>query len=155
MRPRCCLRYLTFFGINMTKTPRWCRPAAPGDASIDALAAKTQCRIARLAHGTAKALALLQLESDVLGHQLRIQLRLVDLEDVDEDVAVGALLEIRLELLDLGAFAADHDAGTRGANDQTQLVARTLDLDRAHARRLELFLQLLAQVHIFNQQLIV
>ena len=74
---------------------------------------------------------------------------------LDGDVAIGALAELRLELLDLSALAANHDARTRGANDQAQLVAWTLDFNRAHARSLELFLQLLAEVHIFNQQLVV
>jgi len=34
-------------------------------------------------------------------------------------------------------------------------VARTLDLNRTHARRLELFLQLVLQLDVFEQQLVV
>src|ERR1700722_3060438 len=126
-----------------------------GDANLDALATETERGIDGLAHGAAEANTLLQLQCDVLGYQLRVQLRLVHLENVDEHLAVGALLQIQLELLDLGALAADHDARTRGADDEAQLIARTLDLNRTDTGSLELFPQFFAQVHIFNQQLVV
>src|SRR6202008_1250328 len=97
----------------------------------------------------------LKLQGDVLGHQLRIELRLVDLEDVDEHIAVGALLQLNLELLDLGALAADDDARTRGADDDPQLVARTLDLDRANAGGLQLVLELLLELDVFDKELVI
>jgi hypothetical protein len=45
--------------------------------------------------------------------------------------------------------------GTRRLDNDAQLVARTLDLDRAHARRLELVLQLVLQLDVFEQLLVV
>ena len=57
--------------------------------------------------------------------------------NVDEDFALGLLREILLQLLDLGAFAADDDARTRGANRDPQLVAGTVDFDRADAGALQ------------------
>jgi len=54
---------------------------------------------------------------------LRIELRLVHFRDVDEDIAVGALLQLDLKLVDLGALAADDDARTRGLDDDAQFVA--------------------------------
>ena len=125
------------------------------NAHLDSLAAEAQRRIHALAHRPAEAHALLKLQSDVLAHQLRIQLRLVHLDDVDEHVAVGALAELGLELLDLRALAADHDARTRGADEEAQLVARTLDLNRADAGRLQLLAQLCLQLHVFDQELVV
>src|SRR5713101_757255 len=144
MRPRCCLRYFTFFGINIESalsfqlsasgqtSERACLlrfaffgrqnlafvdPALHSDDAIcgtglgksvfdvgaqrvqrqaalqiplrtrdfvaiqtsayphlDALAAKAQRRIHRLAHGAAEADPLFQLQRDRLGNQLRIQL---------------------------------------------------------------------------------
>ena len=68
---------------------------------------------------------------------------------------LGALLELSLELVDLGALAADHDAGTRGADDQAQLVTGALDFDRADAGSLQLLLQLTLQLDVFDQQLVV
>ena len=75
--------------------------------------------------------------------------------DVDEHLAAGALLQLGLELVDLRALASDDDARTRRRDDDAQLVAGTLDLDRADARRLQLVLQLSLQLDVFEQQLVV
>src|ERR1700679_1528268 len=72
-----------------------------GDADLDTLAAKAESRVDRLAHGTAEADTLLKLQRNVLSNQLSIELRLVDLEDVNEDLAASALLDVGLELVDL------------------------------------------------------
>ena len=58
-----------------------------GDADLDALAAEAQRGVDRLTHGATETDALLQLQRDAFGDQLRVQLRLVHLEDVDEDIA--------------------------------------------------------------------
>src|SRR5580704_14705947 len=100
-------------------------------ADLDPLAAEAQRGVHTLTHSPAEAHTLLQLEGDILAHQLSVELRLVHFEDVDEDFPRGALLNVGLELVDLGALAADDDARTRGADDQTQLVTRTLDFHRA------------------------
>src|SRR5258708_2994287 len=67
---------------------------AARDANLDSLAAEAQRRVDRLAHRTAEADSLLELQRDVLGNQLCVELGLVDLEDVDEDLARGALLDV-------------------------------------------------------------
>src|SRR6185437_2437555 len=125
------------------------------DANLDPFATETQRRVDALAHGAAKADALLKLKGDVLGYELRIELRLVDLDDVDKHVAVGALAQLRLELLNLRALAADHDAGTRGADDEAQLVAGALDLYRTHAGGLQLVAQLGLELHVLDKELVV
>src|SRR6202030_763983 len=104
-----------------------------GDTDLDALATEAKRGVDRLAHGAAEADALLELQRDVLGDQLCVELGLVDLKDVDKHLARGPLLDVGLELVDLGALAADDDARTSSADDQAQLVAWTLDLDRADA----------------------
>ena len=75
--------------------------------------------------------------------------------DIDVDLAPGALLHVPLELVDLGALAADDDAGTRSADDQAQLVARTLDLDRADAGGLQLLAQLSLELDVFDKQFVI
>ena len=124
-----------------------------GDADFDPLATKAQRRVHCLAHGAAEAHALFQLQRDRFAHQLRVQLRLVHFLDIDKDIAVGALLQFHLELVDLGALAANDDARPRRLDDDAQLVARPLDPEGADARRLELFLELLLELEIFQQQL--
>src|ERR1019366_4554828 len=128
---------------------------AARDAHLDALASEAQRRIHGLAHGAAEADALFQLQRDVLRHQLRVQFRLVHFEDIDVHIAARALGDLALQLVDLRALAADDDARTRGADDDAQLVAGTLDLDRADARRLELVFQLGLQLDVFQQQFVV
>src|ERR1700735_37128 len=109
-----------------------------GDADLDALAAGAESRVDRFAHGATEADALLELERNVLGDKLSVELGLVDLEDVDKHLARCPLLDIGLELVDLCAFAADDDARTRRANDQAQLVSWALNLDRTDACSLQL-----------------
>src|SRR5262249_7930185 len=98
---------------------------------LDSFAPETQRTIHGFAHGAAEANALLELQRDRLRDQLCIKLGLVHFLDVDVDLARSALLHFLFQLVDLGAFAADDDAGTRGLDDDAQLVARTLDLDGA------------------------
>src|SRR5581483_4658582 len=116
------------------------QPAA--DPHLDSLAAEAQRRIYRLAHGAAKADALFQLQGDGLGHQLRIQFGLVNFLDVHVHLTVGALLQLLLELVDLRALAANNDA-------------RALNLDGADARGLQLLLELILELDVFQQQLVV
>src|SRR6185312_761084 len=86
-------------------------------ADLDALAAEAHRRIHRLAHRAAERDALLQLQRDVLCNQLSIELRLVDLENVDKHLAIRPLLNVGLQLVDLRALAADDDTRTRGADN--------------------------------------
>jgi len=125
-------------------------------ANFNSLAPEAQRRIDRLAHRAPEAYALFQLQRDRFRHQLRVQFGLVHFLDVDKNVfAPGALLQIGLELVDLRALAPDDDPGPRRLDDDAQLVARPLNLDGAHARRLELVLQLGLQLDVFVQLFVV
>jgi len=75
--------------------------------------------------------------------------------NIDMHLARRLLLQILLQLVDFRALAPDDDSRARRLDDDAQLVARTLDLDRAHACRLELFLQLGLELVVFEQQLVV
>ena len=128
---------------------------ASAHAYLDSFATKTQRRVYGLAHGAAEAHTLFELQSNRFRDQLRIEFRLVHLLDVDVHLAVRALLQLLLQLVNLGAFASDNDPRPRRLDDDAQLVSRPLDLDRAHPRRLELVLQLILQLDVFQQQLVV
>src|ERR1700757_1070866 len=95
------------------------------------------------------------MQSDRLRHQLRIQFRLVHFLDIDEHFARGALLQFLFQLVDFRALASDDDAGTRRLDNDPDLVARTLNLDCADARRLQLVFQFGLQLHVFEQQFVV
>src|SRR5690606_3257002 len=88
----------------------------------DAFGAQAHRRLHGALHGAAKRDAALELLRDRLGHQLRIELRLADFDDVDDDVAVGQLRNGLAQLLDVGALLADHDARTGRVNGDAALL---------------------------------
>src|SRR5665213_1620540 len=86
-------------------------------------------------HRTAEHHALLDLLRNAVGDQLRIQLRLSDLGDVDAHIVDvhGQQLRRRLaQLLDVLALLADHDARTRRLDGDVHPFGGTLDQDAAH-----------------------
>ena len=99
------------------------------------------------------ARALFKLQGDRFGNQLRVELGLVNLLNIDEDFALGFLGQILLELLDLGAFAPDDDARTRGGNGNPQLVAGTIHFDRADAGGLEPVAESVLELQVLAQEL--
>src|SRR5262245_54996825 len=126
---------------------------AARDAHLDAARAEAQRRFHRLAHRAAERHALLELHRHRFGDELRIELRLLDLLDVDEDLAVGPLLDLLLQLVDFRALAPDDEAGARGVDVDLQLVGGALDLDLRDARVREALLEAVAQLEILVQQL--
>src|SRR5439155_1595616 len=103
------------------------QPARARDA--DAVGAQPERGRHRLLHRPPEGHALLQLQRDVLGHELRVQLGVDDLLDVEVDLLPRARLELVLQLLHLGALAADDDAGPRGEDGDPRAVRRALDVD--------------------------
>src|SRR5579864_7689755 len=75
--------------------------------------------------------------------------------NIDVNLTIGALLQLAFELVNFGALATDNDSRARGLNNDAQLIAGTLNLDRAHASRLQLVFQLVFQPDIFEQKLVV
>src|SRR6266540_1159020 len=101
-------------------------PARAGHA--DALRAELERRLDGLLHRAAEGDAALELGRDVLGDELRVDLRLPDLDDVQVDLVRREGLEVLLDRLDPGAALADHDARARGVDVDLDLVRRPLDL---------------------------
>jgi hypothetical protein len=125
---------------------------SPGDADLDALGAETHRAVDRATHGPAEGDALDQLLRNPLGHQLRIQLGLVDFLDPQIDVPPGEHLEILLQLLDLRAFFPHDDSGAGSENDDGELVGRPLDFHARDARVPELLLQHDLEIQVFVKQ---
>src|SRR5690606_37411555 len=70
-----------------------------------------------LLHGAAERDAALELRRDALGHQLGVRLGLADLLDVHEELVLGELLKVGLQLLHASAALTDDDARARGEDD--------------------------------------
>src|SRR2546427_6548382 len=113
-------------------------PARARDA--DAVGAEPQRGRHRLLHGAPEGHALLELQRDVLGHELRVQLGMDDLLDVEVDLLARPRLQLVLQLLHLGALAADDDAGPRREDGDARAVRRPLDVDLRDAGVVELVL---------------
>src|SRR5205085_3724394 len=102
---------------------------ATGDRDADALGAGLHRPRDRLLQHLAERHAPLELLRDVLGDQVRVELRVADLEDVHLHDLAGRLAEGLTELLDLRAALADDDARLRGLDGDRDLVRRALDVD--------------------------
>src|SRR4029079_12264861 len=121
----------------------------------DAFRAETHRRLHGALHGTAERHAALQLLGDRFRHQRRIELRLADLDDVDDDVGRGDVRDAPAQLVDVGALLADHHARTGRVDGDAALLVRTLDHDAGDGRLLELLVQDLADLDVLMQQLAV
>src|SRR5260221_6027821 len=126
---------------------------AAGDAHLDAARAEAQRRFDRLANRAAERHALFELHRHRLGDQLSVELRLLDLLDVDEHLATGLLLNFLLQFVDFRPLAADDDAGARRVDVDLQPVDRALGLDLRDAGVREALLQRGAQLEVLVQQL--
>ena len=104
-------------------------------------------------HGTPKCHPPLQLLRNGLRHQLSIELRLPDLNDVDHHVRFGEIGDLPAQFFDIGAFLADDHAGPGGLHRDPTLLVRPLDHDLRYRRLLEVLHQLLADLHVLMQQL--
>src|SRR5207253_10939417 len=77
---------------------------------------------------------------DALRQQRSVGLRahlaggLVHVLDLHVDPLLRVPLDVLAEPVHLGALAADHDPGTRGPDEDPDLVALALDVDRRDAR---------------------
>src|ERR1700693_2337825 len=125
-------------------------PARAVDA--DALGAQAHGRLHGAFHRPAECDAALQLLRDRFRDQLRIELGLADLDDIDDHVGIGELRHAPAQLFDVGALLADHHARTRRMDRHPGLLVRTLDHDLRHRGLLELLHQLLADLHVLVQQ---
>src|SRR6476661_7665443 len=78
-----------------------------------AFRAEPDRRLHRPLHGTAESDAALKLLGDRIGNEDRVDLRLADLDNIDEDFGLRHLRDDLADLVDVGALFADDDAGAR------------------------------------------
>src|SRR5262249_1412474 len=121
------------------------RAAEPSRAiDADAKRAELQRRLHRALHRTAARDAALELLRNALGDQMRVDFRLADLDDIEMHLTLGELAEVLLQLLDVSALLADHDARACRVDRHAALLVRTLDHDTRDAGLLQLLVEVLA-----------
>src|SRR5437588_8152390 len=108
--------------------PRDLGAAEPaGAVDADALGAKPHRRLHGALHRAAEGDAALQLLGDALGDQLRLDLGLPDLDDIEADLAVRDLGDVAAQLVDVSALLADDDARARRMQGDAGLFRGALD----------------------------
>ena len=118
---------------------------------LDADSAQTHCILHRALHCTTEHDALFELLRDRIGDQLRIDLRLADLFDIDVHWHAHDLRQRRLQHFDVFAFFTDHDTRTRRVNGEARVLGRTLDDDATDRSVLQLLFQESACFQVFQQ----
>ena len=115
------------------------------EADTDAVGAVRHGGLDGLLHGAAEGDAALELQGDVLGHELGDQVGALHFVHFEDDVVdaglAGDLLDLGAEVLELIALAADDDARTGGPDADADLLAGALDEDARHGGLAELLLE--------------
>src|SRR4249919_901885 len=132
----------------------------PAEASTalhpDALGPRLHRRLHGALHRPAERHAPRELVGDALGDERGVELRLLDLLDVEVDLRVaGDLEQSGAQPVGFGAAAADHDAGAGRVHVDTEPVARPLDLDSAHGGVRQLATQIDADLPVLDQGVLV
>src|SRR5262249_36389857 len=122
---------------------------ATADVDADATGAHADRRLHGALHGTAERHAALELLGNALGNQCGISLGLAHLDDIDVHFALGELLHLGADLVDVRALLADDDARARSVDRHAALPVRTLDDDLGDGSLLQILEQSLADLHVF------
>ena len=107
----------------------------PDAHDLDALRAEAHRVLHRALHRAAEHDPLLELLRDRVGDELRVDLGLADLLDVEADVAAHHLAQVGAQRLDVLALLADDDAGPRAVDRDARVLRRPLDRDLARPTR--------------------
>ncbi len=138
------------FPLTIPLRPRNLRAIqAARTAQTNSLRAEIHRDLDRFLHRAAISDSALDLQGDVFRHELCIEFGGLDLLDVDLDLlALRHLRDLFGHLLDFGAFASDHDPGTRSVNGHANAVPGALDDDLGDRRKLQLLLHVIADLDI-------
>src|SRR5207244_1668545 len=106
--------------------------------NADALGAGADPGRERALHRAAKADPVLQLFRDRLRDELRVELGSLDLVDVDVDVLLGDRVQLFAQRVNLDPRLADHDAGARRVDVDSDplLVLADQDVRQSRVRKL-------------------
>src|SRR3546814_428318 len=124
---------------------------AAGDVDLDAQRAQAHRVADGALHRAAEHDAALELLRDRLGDQLRVELGLADLGDVDVRRDAHQVGHFLAQLLDVLAALADHHARAGGVDRHARGLGRTLDRDAADTSRSQLLAQHLADLQVGGQ----
>jgi NAD(P)-dependent dehydrogenase (short-subunit alcohol dehydrogenase family) len=115
-----------------------------GALDTDTLGAEAHGSLDGLLHGATESDTALQLEGYILSYETGLNLGLFNLLDVEENFLTSELGEVGLDHFNLGALAADNDAGAGSVNLDADAVGCALDENLGHGSALKFFHQRVA-----------
>ena len=124
-------------------------PQPPRDHDLHPLRPQPHGGLDRPFHGSTEGHPPLQLGRRGLRYQLRVGLRLPDFGDVELKLLIGHGRKLLANLVDLGTFSADDDAGARGSNDDAELICFALKLDAGDAGVVQSLLEVPTDLEVF------
>src|SRR6516164_1622216 len=125
---------------------------APGAHHLNALRAQSHRVLHRALHRATEHDPLLELLRDRIGDELRVDLGLPDLLDVQADFAAHHPAQITPQRLDVFALLADDHTGPRAVDRDPRVLRRTLDRHLRDRGVRELALQILAHLDVFAER---
>src|SRR5215218_7840832 len=133
--------------------PRHLGAAEPaGDLDLAALGTRAHGARERALHRAPEGDAVDELLGDRLGDELRVELRPLDLEDVDLDRLAGQAVQVAPQRVHLRARLADHDARARGVDVHLDLGRVLADRDVGQAGVRQLVRDVVADGHVLDQE---
>ena len=128
-----------------------CAAQTSGNGSLDSKCAGLHGSAHAGLHGAAESDTVFQLLSDILSYQLCIQIRLLDLLDINEKLLLGKLLNLSPYLLDLCTALTDNDTGLCCIYSNLDLITGSLDVDLGNVGILQTLLQIFTNIIVFNK----
>ena len=122
-----------------------------GNAQSDAKRTHVHRHLHSALHRTPKCHAALKLHTDILGDELGVQFRVLDLGDLNVDLLAGHLAELLLDAVDLSTLAPDDYTRPSGVNGDSAATGGALNLNARHGGGLQFALQQLANLVVLDQ----
>src|SRR4030095_16949817 len=123
------------------------------DLHLNSLSPEPQRLSHGLAHRPAESNSLLELCGNLLGLQLSVQLRLMNLLNRNQDFPARTRRDVTFQLIDLRPLAPNDDARTRGIDNDLQAVGGPFDINVRDASAGKTLLQIALQLEILNQKI--
>ena len=121
-----------------------------GHLDTNALGASALRGLDALTHRTTEGHASSELFGDALRNELRFEVGVLDLKDVELNLLARQLLELDAQAVGLSTTATDDDARASGVQVDANTVTRTLNVDLSKTGALEIVGQELADRDVFR-----
>ena len=124
-----------------------------GTGNLDSLATELRSNSNGPFHGPAECDTTFELAGDILCNKLGIGFGATNFVHLDREVRLEPVLEFGTKFFDFNALASDDNARTSGEKNQANLVCSPFDLNLGDAGMIQLFLDELSELVVFENKL--